>query len=135
MRAAAALSTLLGVALASGCGGAAKEPKVAEPAPVKKPAADGDRSGFAGTSVTPHHSARLGLTIPLPDRAAWQIVDLEAQQGGWLVATHGPTHTWCARVASTRSRPSSVARSASSARPSRVSSRPRSSSRSVASRP
>jgi len=92
-RAAAALSTLLGVALASGCGGAAKEPKVAEPAPVKKPAADGDRSGFAGTSVTPHHSARLGLTIPLPDRAAWQIVDLEAQQGGWLVATHGPTHT------------------------------------------
>ncbi|MBL8715691.1 MAG: hypothetical protein JNL79_06830 [Myxococcales bacterium] len=93
MRAAAALFALLGVALASGCGGTAKEPRVAEPAPVKKPAVDGDRSGFAGTSVTPHHSARLGLTIPLPDRAAWQIVDLEAQQGGWLVATHGPTHT------------------------------------------
>lgn len=77
----------------SACSPAAPPPSSPAPVASKAPPPEGDRSGFAGATFSSYHSARIGLTVPLPDKPAWQISDLEAVAGGWLVATHPPTGT------------------------------------------
>ncbi len=66
------------------------------PAPAPKPvasAAPDDQSGFVGKEFSLHRSDRFGISIPLPDKPAWTIVDRDDQNGGWIVATHGsPTN-------------------------------------------
>ncbi|GAC1537263.1 MAG: hypothetical protein NVS3B10_01520 [Polyangiales bacterium] len=76
-----------------GCGGAA--PTVAAPtaAPAPAKAVVDDRSGFEGHDVGFVRSERLGLTLPLPDRSGWSIVDRDDASSGWLVATHAVTLT------------------------------------------
>ncbi|MEO7094217.1 MAG: hypothetical protein ABI175_13260, partial [Polyangiales bacterium] len=74
------------------CGGApAAVTPNAKPKTTKPPA--DDRSGFDGKDVTFYRSDRLGLYLPLPDRAAWTLVDEDKKESGWLVATHAPTTT------------------------------------------
>jgi len=74
------------------CGGAQPEPS-----PPPKPSASvkptDDRSGFADKNVTNYRSNRLGLTLPLPDRAAWIITDRDDTLGGWLQANHPATNS------------------------------------------
>ena len=75
------------------CGGAPSAGAVApNKASPTKPPVD-DRSGFEGKEVTFYRSDRLGLYLPLPDKAAWSIVDADLKESGWLVATHAPTTT------------------------------------------
>lgn len=83
---------LFGAALVVSCGGAtpAPQPPVAKPAASSKPV---DGSGFAQAEFRPYRSERFGVTLPLPDRAGWTIVDRDDQLGGWMVATHPPTNT------------------------------------------
>lgn len=80
------------VASMGACSPAAPPPSTPAPVASKAPP-EGDRSGFAGAAFSSYHSARIGLTLPLPDKAAWQVSDLEAVAGGWLVLTHPPTGT------------------------------------------
>lgn len=84
----------LAIASLIGCGAPAVVPLTATPtnAPQKTPALD-DKSGFEGKDLGVYRSDRFGLEIPLPERAAWTIVDREDANGGWLVATHGATST------------------------------------------
>lgn len=86
-------AALLGAALLAACGGAPTAPKgptEAKPAASAKP---DDGSGFAQGELTPVRSDRFGVTVPLPARAAWTVVDRDDQQGGWMVASHPPTGT------------------------------------------
>lgn len=82
-----------GVLAAIGCGGATPSPAPPPaPKPVATPASD-DRSGFAQAEFKALRSDRFGVTLLLPDRAAWTVVDSDEQAAGWLVATHAPTST------------------------------------------
>jgi hypothetical protein len=75
------------------CGGGGSGGPVA---PTKKTVTakpNDDRSGFDGKDVTFYRSDRLGLYLPLPDRASWAITDNDLKESGWLVATHSPTTT------------------------------------------
>lgn len=86
------LALLSGILLVA-CGGASPAPK---PPVAPKPAASAplaDGSGFAQAEFRPYRSDRFGVSVPLPDRAAWTIVDRDDQLGGWMVATHAPTNT------------------------------------------
>ncbi|MGZ5968746.1 MAG: hypothetical protein ACXWP4_13835 [Polyangiales bacterium] len=80
--------------LANGCGGAPPAPPstpvAAKPPP---PPQQDDKSGFAQRDFTPYRSDRFGITVPLPERAAWVIADRDDQNGGWMVATHAATAT------------------------------------------
>jgi hypothetical protein len=80
--------------LASGCGGAPpappSTPQTAKPPP---PPQQDDKSGFAGRDFTNYRSDRFGMTVPLPDKAAWVITDRDDQNGGWMIATHAGTAT------------------------------------------
>ncbi len=79
--------------VASGCGGASGAPPKQPVVTPKVSPKDGDRSGFAGKPITLHRSDRLGIHVPLPDAPAWRIVDTEALNSGWFVATHALTQT------------------------------------------
>lgn len=75
------------------CGGT--QPPPAAP-PPKKPAPSAstdDKSGFVQADFGAYRSERFGISVPLPDRATWTIVDREDQNGGWVVATHAATGT------------------------------------------
>jgi len=76
--------TLLGAAL-SACGAA----QTAVPAPVA-PEREAVRAPELPEEVTPFHSVRLELTVPLPDRERWRTV--EAPRGD-LELTHIPTRS------------------------------------------
>ncbi len=79
-------ATLLGASLAA-CGGAALAPAVALPPPARPVAVafpDDPRP------LPRFHSARLALSLPLPDGHAWRIDDHSQPE---LVATHPPTRS------------------------------------------
>jgi len=89
MRSVVFVIALIGAA----CGGS--KPPIA-PAPARKPAATSssdDRSGFVQADFGAYRSERFGISVPLPDRATWTVVDREDQNGGWVVATHAATGT------------------------------------------
>lgn len=84
---------LIGVLWLAACGGATPAPS---PPPSAKPAASAkpdDGSGFAQAEFRPYRSDRFGVTVPLPDRPSWTVVDRDDQQSGWMVATHAATGT------------------------------------------
>ncbi len=74
------------------CGGAVQKPPPPPAKPVPAAVTD-DRSGFAQADFGVVRSDRFGLSFPLPDRATWQVVDRDDQNGGWVVATHAATRT------------------------------------------
>jgi len=84
--------TALAVALLAACGGAPAPVAPTAPTPAASTKPD-DGSGFAQSEFKPYRSDRFGVIVPLPDRAAWSIVDRDDQHGGWMVATHPPTGT------------------------------------------
>jgi hypothetical protein len=87
------LAVVVGAVLGVACGGAQPQPT---PLPTPKPAASSatdDRSGFAQADFGAYRSERFGISVPLPDRATWTIVDRDDQNGGWVVATHAATGT------------------------------------------
>ncbi len=94
-------TSLVGAALvaslscATGCGAPpAKAPPAPEaPKPATSASVSDDKSGFAQKDFGVYRSARLGLSIPLPDRAQWTVEDRADRNSGWLVATHPPTST------------------------------------------
>jgi hypothetical protein len=76
------------------CGGAPTPAPSPPPASKTPPAPQpDDKSGFAQRDFTPYRSDRFGITVPLPDRASWQITDRDDQNSGWLVATHASTNS------------------------------------------
>ena len=71
------------------CGGGA--PVAHAPAP----SSSGPKpwGGFTDADFARYHSARVGVSFPLPDRAAWSVSDRDDLDGGWLVARHGASST------------------------------------------
>ncbi len=84
----ALLTVPLAVPLA--CGGTAG-PSPVTPASSASTKASDDRSGFSDKDISAYRSNRLGLTMPLPDRAGWSITDRDDALAGWLQATHVKT--------------------------------------------
>jgi len=86
-------SLVIAALLAAACG--PSKPPVQPPPPTKPaaPTVSDDKSGFAQADFNPYRSERFGISIPLPDRATWTIVDRQEQNGGWMVAKHPPTGT------------------------------------------
>lgn len=74
-------------------GGVVAAPPPATPAPAPSSEATRDRSGYADHPSGTYQSVRLGVTVQLPDRVAWSIVDTDEDNSGALVATHAATHT------------------------------------------
>jgi hypothetical protein len=79
--------------------------------PARAPAPSTSRvapASFSNADLARYHSARIGVSFPLPDRAQWTITDRDDLNGGWLVAQHAPTSTqlrarrWDAGIAVTR---------------------------------
>ena len=80
-------AVLLVCVLGTSCASSGSAPAIASPFPPPPPAAtfpDGPRE------LPTYHSARLGVTVPLPDGKTWRIDDHSRPE---LVATHAPTRS------------------------------------------
>jgi hypothetical protein len=75
----------LASALAAAACGPGDAPRVAAPAPAQEASFPSEP-----TALLRYHSARFGLSIPLPDGRAWRIDD---HHDGVLVARHAPTRS------------------------------------------
>ncbi len=71
------------------CGGGAPAAR----APAASSSSARPWGGFRDAELARYHSQRLGVSFPLPDRAAWAVSDRDDLNGGWLVAKHVASST------------------------------------------